>query len=281
MRFDADSLGLQPAAIALLRDLIHERLGVHYTDTRFDSLTDRLAPLVADKGFMSFLDYYYFLKYDPEAGAEWNRVMDALSVPESYFWREVDQIAAVVEHVVPELARKRPFQPIRIASVPCAAGEEPLTIAMMLNERGWFERARIEIEAGDASCAALARARAGVYRERAFRSLPLALRDRYFEKHGDAWRVDPALKSRIQKWRQVNLALPEDIALMARADVVFCRNVFIYFSEAAVKRVVNTLADAMADGAYLCVGASESLLRVTDRFELQEVGGAFVYVNQQ
>jgi chemotaxis protein methyltransferase CheR len=281
MRFDADSLGLQPAAIALLRDLIHDRLGVHYAENRFDALTDRLAPLVADKGFVSFLDYFYFLKYDPEAGAEWNRVMDALSVPESYFWREVDQITAIVEQVVPELARKRFLAPIRIASVPCASGEEPLTIAMMLNERGWFERARIEIEAGDASCAALARARAGVYRERAFRALPLALRDRYFEQNGDGWHVDPALKSRIQRWRQVNLASTEDTAVMARADVVFCRNVFIYFSEEAVKRAVNALADRMSDGAYLCVGASESLLRITDRFELQEVGGAFVYVKLQ
>jgi chemotaxis protein methyltransferase CheR len=207
--------------------------------------------------------------------------MDALSVPESYFWREIDQVTAIVDHVVPELARKRTFTPIRIASVPCASGEEPLTIAMMLNERGWFERARIEIEAGDASCAALARARAGVYRERAFRTLPLSLRDRYFEKNGDGWRVDPALKSRVQRWHQVNLASPEDTAAIARADVVFCRNVFIYFSEESVKRAVNALADGMSDGGYLCVGASESLLRVTDRFELQEVGGAFVYVKQQ
>jgi chemotaxis protein methyltransferase CheR len=281
VRFDADSLGLQPAAVALLRDLIHERLGVYYAENRFDSLSDRLAPLVADKGFVSFLDYFYFLKYDPGGVAEWNRVMDALSVPESYFWREVDQIAAIVEHVVPALARRRPMLPLRIACVPCASGEEPLTIAMMLNEHGWFERARIQIEAGDASCAALARARVGLYRERAFRSLPLALRDRYFSQNGNSWLVDPTLKSRIQCWRQVNLASAEDTAVIEGADIVFCRNVFIYFSEQSVKRVVNTLADRMAPGGYLCVGASESLLRVTDRFELEEVGGAFVYVKQQ
>ncbi len=105
MPFDADSLGLQPAATSLLRDLIHERLGVHFAENRFDALVDRLAPLVTDRGFGSFLDYFYFLKYDAAADREWDRVMDALSVPESYFWREIDQIQAVVREVIPTLAR--------------------------------------------------------------------------------------------------------------------------------------------------------------------------------
>jgi chemotaxis protein methyltransferase CheR len=281
MRFDADSLGLQPAAVALLRDLVHERLGVHYAEGRLDALADRIAPLVADRGFASFLDYFYFLKYDADTDGEWNRVMDALSVPESYFWREVDQIAAIVEHAIPELARRRPGAAIRIASVPCASGEEPLTIAMMLNEKGWFERARIELWGGDASCAALARARAGVYRARAFRTLPIALRDRYFRRDGEVWRVDPELHSRVQAWRHVNLASPKDSALVTNADVLFCRNVFIYFSDHAVKRVVDSFAEGLPVGAYLCVGAAESLLRVTDRFDLEELGGAFVYVKHQ
>lgn len=282
MRFDADSLGLQPAAVALLRDLVHERVGVYYADTRLDALADRLAPLVADRAFASFLDYFYFLKYDADTAGEWQRVMDALSVPESYFWREVDQIAAIVDHVVPELARRRRHGlPIRIVSVPCAAGEEPLTIAMMLNEKGWFSRARLEIWGGDASCAALARARAGIYRERAFRALPRPLRERYFRPSGDAWRVDEELHRRIQQWRHVNLASPDDVMKMTNADIVFCRNVFIYFSEDMVKRVVAGLAEGLPDGAVLCVGAAESLLRATDRFELEEIGGAFVYVKHR
>ena len=281
MRFDADSLGLQPAAVSLLREIVHERLGVYFQDTRLDALADRLAPLVADRGFASFLDYFYFLKYDADTAGEWHRVMDALSVPESYFWREVDQITAVVDHVVPDLVRRRPGLPIRIASVPCASGEEPLTIAMMLSEKGWFSRARFEIVAGDASCAALARARAGVYRERAFRSLPAPLRERYFHRAGDGWQIDQELHRRIQDWRQVNLASQTEAMVVANADVMFCRNVFIYFSEDTVRRVVNAFADGLPDGGLLCVGAAESLLRVSDRFELEGIGGAFVYVKRR
>jgi len=281
MAFDAESLGLQPTALPLVRALVQERMGLFYADDRLDMLSDRLAPLVSDRGFGSFLDYYYFLKYDAASDAEWNRVMDVLTVPETYFWREMDQIHALVNHVIPQLAARPGGMPIRIWSVPCASGEEPLTIAMALDQQGWFERTTIELRAGDASLAALDRARAGKYRERSFRSLPPELRERYFRSCGDVWQVDPVLHRRVQAWRQINLMNLADAAVVARAEVLFCRNVFIYFSEAGVRQVVQRFAEEMPTPGYLCVGASESLLRITDRFELEEMGGAFIYVKRR
>src|SRR3982751_817213 len=166
MASHADSLGLSSSALPLLRDLIHERLGLFYDATRFDTLADRLAPLVIDRGFDSFLDFYYLLKYDETAADEWHRVMDALSVAETYFWREIDQINAIAAVVVPDLMRQHPGRPVRIWSVPCASGEEPLTIAMVLDRAGLFERGPIEIHASDASQAVLEKASTGRYRER-------------------------------------------------------------------------------------------------------------------
>src|SRR5580765_4101537 len=279
MAFDAESLGLKVGPITLLRDLIRDRLGVSYTDDRLDALADRIAPLVADRGFGSFLDYFYLLKYDPASEEEWDRLMDTLSVGETYFWREIDQMHAVVTHVLPELAR-RPNGPIRFWCVPCASGEEPLTLVMLLESSGWFERAPIEIYAGDASRAALARAGTGRYRERAFRSLPDAYRERYFQRCGTTWQVDPQLQARVRLWQQVNLMDERDAARIGSAHVVFCRNVFIYFSDEGVRRVVKCFADAMPTPGYLCLGASESLLRLSNRFELEEIDGAFVYVKR-
>src|SRR3954465_9837187 len=104
MAFEPDTLGLSMTGLPLVRDLIHDRTGLIYDEGRFDLLSDRLAPLVVQRGFRSFLDYYYLLKYDDrEAAAEWLRVMDVLSVPETYFWREVDQIHAFVRTVLPAL----------------------------------------------------------------------------------------------------------------------------------------------------------------------------------
>jgi len=281
MAFEPESLGLSRAGLPLLRDLIHERTGLYYDNGRYDSFTDRIAPLVLERGFRSFLDFYYLLKYEEHApGGEWRRVMDALSVQETYFWREIAQIQGFVGSVLPALARATTDRPIRIWSVPCATGEEPLSIAMALNEAGWFERTGITIHASDASSAAIAKARLGSYRERSFRSLPPALREKYFVGDNGAWRPIPELRERIASWSVVNLAAAEEIAPYASSPVIFCRNAFIYFSPSSVRAVVDALADRMPVPSYLFVGASESLLNVTNRFMLEDLEEAFVYVKR-
>ena len=276
----SDNLGLSDAALPLLRDLVLERLGIHFPDTRMDAVRDRLAPLVVEHGFQSFLDYYYLLKYDPSADGEWRRVMDALSVPETYFWREVDQLRAIVDRVIPALAQKSYGAPIRIWSVPCATGEEPLTLAILLEEQGWFGRAAIEIHAADASPAAVRRALEGRYRERAFRALPAAMKAKYFTPDEDGWRIDPALHARVRSWSVLNLMAEAETAVIAGAPIVFCRNLMIYFSSLGVRRVVEQFARLMPSPGYLCIGASESLLKLDTAFELEEIDGAFVYVKR-
>lgn len=277
MEYRADSLGLAGSVTGLFRDLIHQRLGLSYSPSQADQIGDRLSPLVVERGLTSFMDYYYLLKYASEA-VEWERVMDALSVPETYFWREADQLRAVVNDVLPGLIEQAGGRTIRLWCVPCATGDEPLTIAMMLDERGWFDRADIDIAASDASPALVAKARAGVYGPRAFRNLSPALRAKYFTQESDrAWRVSPDLQRRI-RYDVVNLMDAEAVARHAQAPVIFCRNVFIYFSDDSIRRAVTAFEASMPPTAYLCVGASESLLRLATGFELQEIGGAFIYV---
>lgn len=279
MRFYAETLGLPDSAFSLLRDLIHERTGLFYENGKSDLLTDKLSPLVIERGLSSFLDYYYLLKYDTDAADEWRRVINALSVQETFFWREVDQVRALVDVLVPEYFSSRRTSPLRIWSAACATGEEPLTIAMALNEKGWFNRARIEIHASDASPAALEKARAGLYRERAFRNLSPALRARYFTEENGLWRVTPELHARI-KWATANLMVRGEVEPMASAPFIFCRNVFIYFSDRAIRDTVRLFAERMPAPGYLFVAAAESLLKLTSAFDLQEIGGAFVYVKQ-
>ena len=278
-RRDPDALEVAPAVVALVRDLIHDTTGLYYPDARTDQLVERLTPLALERGFPSLLDYYYLLKYDGGAPEEWGRVFDALAVPETYFWREIDQIRAIVEHVVPRCATLLGGRPLSIWSIPCASGEEPLTIAMLLDQAGWFSRIPLEIHASDASPAAIDRARRGVYRDRAFRNLPPEVRERYFERAEDGWRVTPALHRRIN-WSVVNLMNPGQVARYATAPIVFCRNLLIYFSERATRDAIGLLAAHMPTAGYLAVGVSESLLRITNDFELCEVAGAFVYVKR-
>jgi chemotaxis protein methyltransferase CheR len=278
MTLPAETLGIPTTGLPVLLELVHEQTGLFFGNGRGDLFAERMAPLVVERGFRSFLDLYYLLKYDDGGGCDgWRQVLDALSVPETYFWREIDQIQALARCIMPELARNT-IGPIRIWSVPCASGEEPLTIAIALEEAGWFDRVAIEIHGGDGSAVAIAKARAGRYRQRSMRALPIALQEKYFVAEGDAFVPRPALSRRISSWSVVNLMQAADIAPIARTPIVFCRNAFIYFSPQSVRRVVDTLAGLMPEPAFLCVGASESLLSVTTAFRLEEIGGAFVYV---
>ncbi len=136
-------------------------------------------------------------------------------------------------------------------SAACATGEEPLTIAMALNEAGWFERAPIEIYASDASSQALEKARRGVYRERSFRNLSPELRAKYFTEEQGLWRVAPELSARI-KWTKANLMEKGEIALLATTPIIFCRNVFIYFSADAIGKVGRPVCRTDAySGAFI------------------------------
>jgi chemotaxis protein methyltransferase CheR len=275
---DAPGVRVPERTLPLLRDLVNTHTGMYYDAERLTYLRDRLSPLAIEHGFDSLLDYYYLLKYDGETSGEWARAIDALSVQETYFWREADQLDALVNRIIPALidAGRRS---LRIWSVPCATGEEPLSIAMALEERGWFERLPIEIYASDASEAALRKAGIGRYGTRAFRQLPLALREKYFEPvTGSLWAVKSSLSARITGWSRVNVVRAEEVAQLAGADVIFCRNLFIYFHEATVRLVAEQFAERLRTPGFLCVGAAESLLRVTNKFDLQDIGGAYVYV---
>lgn len=276
-QFYSASVGLSEGAFTLLRDMIHEKTGLFYEAQKRDLLGDKLASLVLNRGMDNFLDYYYFLKYDQQAELEWVKVMDALSVQETYFYREADQIKTLVDIVVPKYARENPLQPLRIWSAACASGEEPLSIAMALEESGWFSRHPIEIYASDASTSALEKARGRLYRERSFRNLSPALSSKYFSKKDGLHEVSPEIHSRI-RWSQANVFDEKDIFWLAGSHVIFCRNMFIYFSEQTIRKTVQFFSDRMPSPGYLFVGAAESLLKMTNDFRLENMGGAFVYV---
>jgi chemotaxis protein methyltransferase CheR len=250
---------------------------VFFDDHRYDLLESRVRELIDARGIPSLLDYYYLLRYDSDADAAWRELMDRLAVPETYFWRQSEQFEALADVVLPRLLEAPLRRPVRIWSAACCSGEEPLSLAMILDERGWFDRASIEIVGSDASQALVERARAGRYGERALRNLSAERRERYFRREGDAWRIDPALHARVS-WTTANLLEPEEAGPLAAADVIFCRNVFIYFSDDAVRKVVRMFWERMSAPGYLFLGASESLMRLSTNFAMEELGAAFAYV---
>ena len=276
-RYGTESLSLPQEVFVLLRDLIGRRTGVHFDDSKRGFLADKLSEGVSSLGMTSFLDYYYLLRYDTDAGQHWSRLMDWLAVPETYFWRQHEQFEALATVIAPAHFAAHPDKPLRVWSAACCSGEEPLSIAIALAEAGFADRP-IEIIGSDGSPAMLLRARRASYVERSFRQLPDTLRQRYFRPCDDGtWQPVPELSRNI-RWALANLANAGEVAPLARADVIYCRNVFIYFSDDAIRSVVKVLSEHMPDSGILFLGASEALTRLGVNFELAEVGVAFAYV---
>lgn len=267
---------LVPAGVPLLLgSIIHERTGIYFEEDRLDVLMEKLQPLVEERQCHSFLDYYYLLKYEENGTEDWQRVADALAVPETYFWREVAQIKTAVNVLVPQWFQRTSL-PLRIWCAASSTGEEPYSVAIALAEGGWTNQP-IEIRATDASNTALVKAKAAQYREHSFRALPPALREKYFTRNAAGWKLHPEISERVI-FSRANLLAPEEISDFARSPIVFCRNVFIYFSSHAIRQTLATFAARMPRGGHLFVGASESLLKLTVDFELREIADAFAYV---
>jgi chemotaxis protein methyltransferase CheR len=266
-------MNASPQLFAILSGLIEERVGLHYGPAERDVFLDKVRMRAQEVGFESLLDYYYCLRYDDPDGVQLAALTEALVVNETYFFRELEPLVVAVEEVIGlrVAAGARP----RIWSAACSTGEEPLTVAMLLAERGWLDR--VELVATDISRRALERARAGQFSPRALRgSPPAALAGRWLRVRERTIECQRALIDAI-RWSQLNLLDERAIAALGRFDLILCRNVLIYFADALVGAVARALAAALRPSGVLLIGVSESLLRFATPLECQERRGAFMY----
>jgi len=261
----------------LLRDSIYKRTGMWFADSAKYLLQKRLSPRAKELNFDSFQKYFYFLQYDPRADAEFDQIYDLVTTNETYFFREPAQLAAFTEEIVPDLLSRKSVRKIRIWSAGCSSGEEPYTIAMLLEEAGLYTHTVFEIFASDINQSVLAKARRGHYRENAFRATDPAVRERYFAREGDgSWRISDEIRNRVSFGR-LNLYDEPRVSLLGHVDIIFCRNVIIYFDEASKKVVVGSFYNRLIEGGYLLLGHSESLISLSTQFKLRHLKNDMVY----
>lgn len=290
----------------LLRDLISERLGVWFGPESRASLERRLRERLGVRGLASFGDYYQLLKYSPFATEEWEEAAEVLTTHETYFFREDYQLRAFRDEILPMLVA-RPRKRVHVWSAGCSTGEEAYTIAMVMLESGLFDSSwDIRIYGSDLSKKCIAAARRGVYGPASFRATPPEAREKWFVRQssgasesgrlstptgpycGDRpepaprvtpqalYGVAPEVRS-LCHFTQMNLLDAERTALVSRCDVIFCRNVVIYFDAAARRRVIDMFHARLVPGGVLLLGHSESLLNVTTAFELLHLKEDLVY----
>lgn len=206
--------------------------------------------------------YRLFLKQGgPGAAEEWERLHFALTVGESYFFRDQGQMDLIRDVVFPALLREnKPDRKLRIWSAGCSTGEEPYSLAMILDDMlGDENEWNVQILATDINKHALDKARLGVYGEWSFRKMDEARRDRYFKRIDQEWELEERIRSMVS-FREVNLAalqLPDPARDLSDIDFIFCRNVFIYFGRETVERIANDMARGLRPGGYFLAGHGE------------------------
>jgi chemotaxis protein methyltransferase CheR len=256
--------------LTILGTIIEERAGLQYEDLKF--LFDKVLPRAQEMGFDSLLDYYYFLRYDPLGGAELDALIETLVVHESYFFRECDQLQALVQEIIAPAVKEG--RTLRIWCAACSFGEEVVTLQILLAKAGL--QGSVQILASDISERALGRARRGEYAANAARALPKDVPDHWLTWREKRVEVSAALREMID-WRCVNLTDPLAVRALGKFDHILCRNVLIYFGDKTVRRVIASLTEVLVPGGLLLVGASESLLRYGTSLSCEERGGAFFY----
>jgi chemotaxis protein methyltransferase CheR len=266
-------LELTSPLFSILSSLIEERVGLCYTLQDREILASKVSARALELGFGTLLDYYYFLRYDPDSEREFAALVNTLVVNETFFFREFAPLSVLVTEFVAPLVRagKRP----RIWCAACSTGEEPLTLAMLLEQHGLL--AQVELIASDISTVALARAQSGEHNRRSVRQVAAPdLAAKWLTVGEKSVTVRRELREAV-RWRQLNLLDRAAIAEIGAVDVILCRNVLIYFRDEMAARVVNGLASQLLPGGILLVGISESLMRYGTSLSCEEVAGVFLY----
>jgi chemotaxis protein methyltransferase CheR len=258
------------------RGWIAQRLGLHFDDTKLEFLAEVLERR-ADKKSLGLRPYLDRLE-NADIDAELQALAPELTVPETYFFRHIDQFYAFADVALPQAQTARgSIRELKILSAGCASGEEPYSLAMLMRERGAEFGSDVEIHALDVNPLMLAKAARGVYSAWALRETPPETQRRWFKNVGKGFELEQSIRAAVT-FQEVNLA-QDNAALWGPGtyDIIFCRNVSMYFAPEAAQALVARLTRALAPGGHLFLGHAETLRGLSDEYHLCHTHGTFYY----
>lgn len=265
----------------LIRDFIYQQCGIFIAENRKYLVENRLSNRIKELNLKSYNEYYNFLRFDNNKRQELTKLFEVVTTNETSFFRNPPQLDVFQRIVLADAiadARKSGVKKLRIWSAGCSTGEEPYTLAIILHEtlRGEIDSWDIKITANDLSEAVLAAARRGIYNEYALRTTPKEIIPKYFKKEGNVYKIEPALK-RLVSFGQINLSDKEQLKRVEKSQIVFCRNVIIYFDDEMKRKVINAFYDNLQPKGVLIIGHSESLHNISRAFQLEHHKGTILY----
>ncbi len=274
-------LPLSPYDFGLFQELLIEASGLQFEEGRSQSLHLALWQRLQHRGYDSYREYYNLLKFHPEGHAEMRELLDLITIGETYFFRNKAQFNVLMRFVIPEIIKRKVFsgdQCIRAWSAGCSRGDEAYSIAIAIMEvLPSYSEWNISILGTDINRNGLARSEEAAYVQKDIGHLEKEYLDKYFDIRGSTYLLKEDAKALV-RFEYHNLAKdPFMQETMQNIDIIFCRNVIIYFDAQTTQRVIENFYNCLAEGGYLFLGHTETLWQITNRFERVEFPQTFIY----
>jgi chemotaxis protein methyltransferase CheR len=259
------------------REYFYRKVGIQFENSKRYFVDKRLVERINATGARDFRDYFTMLRFEA-SGQELQKLVNLMTVNETYFFREEYQFQCLVNSILGEITQhKKDNTPIRIWSIPSSSGEEPYSIVIYLLEH-WPGIAQwdVEIISSDIDTNIIENARRGHYSARSVQYLPVPLLKKYFKPNAGGYQISEDLRSAVE-FTCVNLMDVADMRAYRKFDVIFCRNLLIYFDDLSRRQAAETFFDALNPGGFVCLGHSESMSRISSLFRVRKFPEAIVY----
>lgn len=274
----AEKTVITEADFEKFREFFYRKTGIQFDTSKRYFVDKRLIERITLTGSDSFREYFIKLRFETD-GTEMQALVNAMTVNETYFFREAYQFDCLVNSMLDDVVKRRqPGSRIRIWSIPSSTGEEPYSIAIYLLER-WarIDDFEVEILSSDIDTSVLQSAQRGVYSPRSVANLPKSYLAKYFKARPDGdWTLSRDIVDAVE-FSRVNLSDPNDTRRFRDIDVIFCRNLLIYFDDISRRIAAEAMFDALRPGGFLCLGHSESMSRISSIFDVRRFPDAMVY----
>ncbi|MBI2419754.1 MAG: protein-glutamate O-methyltransferase CheR [Ignavibacteriales bacterium] len=254
------------------RTFIYQQTGIYFQDNKKYLLESRLQKRLASMGIQSFEKYLDHVKFGVDRSSELKYLYEAITINETFFFRNQPQLDALASTIIPEIMRQ-PMRAgrnkIRIWSAASSSGEEAYSTAIMINEfiKPKFPMLEYEIVGTDINFAVVETAKKGIYKEYAIRNASPYFLKKYFKQEGDAYHLDPGIKRNVS-FKILNLFNEAEMNAMLNFDIIFCANVLIYFDIKSKIKVVSSLYNSLVKNGYLFIGYSETLHGISKAFKV-------------
>lgn len=271
------SITISEEDFSKFKEFFYRKTGMQFENSKRYFVDKRLIERIEATNSGSFRSYFVMLRFET-TGEELQKLVNLMTVNETYFFREEYQFKCLVDSILPEIVRKKKDDsPIRIWSVPSSSGEEAYSIAIYLLEH-WsgIDRWDVEIISSDIDTEIISQAKKGHYSPRSVQHLPDKILQKYFTPKNEGYQICRDLQQAVE-FTRVNIMEPLEVRSYRNMDVIFCRNLLIYFDDVSRRYAAEMFFDAMKAGGFVCLGHSESMSRISSLFRVCKFPEAIVY----